>query len=402
MNAPAGFDGGDLAARDLETRGLTRNQLLAAAGAAGVGLFTLGPRRLLEPAFGAGEADLGVADTINFFSWQGYDLPIPVMKQWLKQNHVKLHSGPYVSTHADIQAKFTTGGGKGLYNLSTYDAGYGPDYKKLGIPTPLDMKKIPNFKHVYPVFQSGSFWNRFWHFDGQTWGIPWTWGIEGINYDAAKVKPPTSYRQLLEPQFKGKISIVDDPEAATWIGAHILGTFNIESKYTARQLKDIIALWRQFKKQARSIAPSYGDAADLFVAGEVIAVVPGWAAVNSFAAGKGLKTVKTILPKEGGASFCDSWFIPPDAKDTDAVYAWIDYTLTPLVQARGSEYLVAGTVTPAAVPLMNSATRSLYSYGSVSKLFQAAPLPAIPLFSPGKRYTRLSDWHDAWEAFKAA
>jgi spermidine/putrescine-binding protein len=381
-----------------ETR-LTRSALLRVGVGAGAAL-ALGPG-LAGSAAAADLVGSGVAGTINFFSWQGYDLPIPAMKAWRKRNHVTLHSS-YVSTHADIQAKFTTGGGKGLYNLSTYDCGYGPDYTKLGITSPLDLSKIPNFKHVYPLFRSGSFWTRFWHFKGQTWGIPWTWGIEGITYNAAKGKALKSYRQLLEPEFKGKLSIVDDPEAAVWIGAHILGVFNIGSKFTARQLKDIIDLWRKFKKNARSIAPSYGDVADQLVAGEAIYAVPGWAAVNSFAAGKGLKTVKTNLPKEGGASFCDSWFIPPDAKDTDTVYAWIDYSLTPLVQAQQADYLVAGTVTPASVRLMKSATRALYPYANIPRLFKKAPLPAIPLFSPGKGYTRLSDWHDAWEAFKAS
>jgi spermidine/putrescine-binding protein len=392
-------DGAELQVQENEENRLTRGKLLASAGAIGAGLLTAGPRQLLSPALGARQA--GVGGTIDFFSWQGYDIPIPAMKAWLKQNGITLHSS-YVSNHQEIQAKFTIGGGKGLYNLSTYDAGYGQDYQKLGITTPLDMSKIPNFKSVYSIFRSGTPWETFWHFKGQTWGIPWTWGIEGINYVSGKVPTPTSYLQLLQPQFKGRVGIVDDPAAAVWIAAHSLNMFNLPSKYTASDLKKFMAWWKPFKAQARSIAPSYGDVADQFVAGEIDVAVPGWAAVNSFAAGKGMKTVKTTLPKEGGASFCDSWFIPPDAKDTDSAYAWINYTLTPGMQAKAQAYEVAGTVTPAAVPLMDAATRSLYPYGNVKKLFAAAPLPGIPVLSPGPKYTRLSDWQDAWEAFKAS
>src|SRR5919109_1930231 len=96
-----------------------------------------------------------LSGTINFFSWQGYDLlDEPVMKAWRKKNGVTIHS-TYVNTHNDITAKFTGGGGKGIYNLSTYEAGYGPFYVDLGIPSPIDLSRVPNFKNAHSIFRSG-------------------------------------------------------------------------------------------------------------------------------------------------------------------------------------------------------------------------------------------------------
>src|SRR5512132_1334202 len=91
----------------------------------------------------SGPADV-TGTTLDFYSWQGYDIPVKPINEWLKSNDVTMKAN-YINTHDDITAKFTTGGGKGNYNLSTYEAGWGPLYIQLGIPEMLDPSKVPNF-----------------------------------------------------------------------------------------------------------------------------------------------------------------------------------------------------------------------------------------------------------------
>ena len=50
----------------------------------------------------------------------------------------------------------TAGGGKGIYNLSPYEAGYGPFYVGLNIPQPIDVSRVPNFKNAHPLFRTGA------------------------------------------------------------------------------------------------------------------------------------------------------------------------------------------------------------------------------------------------------
>src|SRR5919201_1335736 len=341
------------------------------------------------------------AGAINFFSWQGYDLlDEPVMKAWRKKNHVTIHS-TYVSTHNDITAKFTTGGGKGIYNLSTYEAGWAPLYIQLGIPSPIDLSRVPNWKNAHPLFRAGAVARRWWHVNGKQYALPFTWGIQGINYDASKMKAPKSYKDLLAPALKGKIGITDDSIAAIRIGAHATGLFRIDALYTKAQLDKIIAFWQELRKNARLIVPSYGNMADLFNAGEIVAATPGWAAVNSFAAAKGDNNVKHVAPKEGSATFCDAFMIPSGAKDVDSVYAYINQAFTPQAQAQAAELLVQAAVVPKAVPLMKKATRALYPYGDIAGvLTKSAPLSGVPVKVP-KGYTTVADWNDAWQRFKA-
>ena len=392
------------------SQAFTRRQLLyraaIVAGAVAVGpsvLAACGGSSEESPSSSAlASAGGSVAGTVSFLSWQGYDLVgVPAMDQWCKDNDVVVKS-TYISTHADITSKFTTGGGKGIYNTSTYFQGYGPWYESLGIPTPLDMSKVPNFKDTYPIFQTGPLAEQWYKINGNQLCVPFTWGLMGCNYDSAKTSAPASYLDLLDPQYKGKVGIVDDLIGSIVIGAHVKGFFKTDSLYTPDQAKQIMSYWTELKKNARTIIPSFGNMADQFVAGEIIVGVPGWAAVNNFAAGKGDKTVAHTVPQEGAAAFTDGYMIPPDAPEMDTVYAWINQALTPEVQAQTAEFLVQGAVTPAAVPLMSPETAALYPYDQIDDvLTNQAPLEAIPVDAPSG-YVSWEEWNKIWTAFKAS
>jgi spermidine/putrescine-binding protein len=338
--------------------------------------------------------------TLDFYSWQGYDIPVKPIKEWLKSNDVTMKAS-YINTHDDITAKFTTGGGKGNYNLSTYEAGWGPLYIKLGIPSVLDVSKVPNFQKAFEIFQTGEA-GKWFNVDGKQYAFPFTWGVQGINYQSDAIDAPTSYRDLLEPAFKNKFGITDDPVATIVIGAYVLGIYRADSQYTSDQLNQIVDFWKQMKANARLIIPSYGNMADLLASGEIVAGTPGWAAVNSFAADKGDDAVKHTVPKEGAATFCDAYMIPAEAPNAETAYAFINEAFTPEAQAAEAAYLVQACVVPDALPLMDAATRALYPYDDIQTLLSTtAPLEAIPNEVP-EGFVNYQDWVKAWEGVKAA
>ena len=392
------------------SQAFTRRQLLfraaLVAGAVAVGptvLAACGDSSEESPSSSASASAGGsVAGTVSFLSWQGYDLVgVPSMDKWCKDNDVVVKS-TYISTHADITSKFTTGGGEGIYNLSTYFQGYGPFYESLGIPVPLDMSRIPNFKDTFPIFQTGPVAEQWWLIDGNQLCAPFTWGLMGCNYDSAKTKAPASYLDLLKSEYKGKVGIVDDVIGSIVIGAHVKGIFRSDSLYTPEEAEQIMSYWYELKKNARTIIPSFGNMADQFVAGEIVVGVPGWAAVNNFAAGKGYETVAHTVPQEGAAAFVDGYMIPQEAPDLDTVYAFINQALTPEVQAETAEFLVQAAVSPAAVPLMSEETAALYPYDQIEDILtNQAPLEAIPVGAPAG-YVDWEEWNKIWTAFKAS
>ena len=113
-------------------------------------------------------------------------------------------------------------------DLAEYNQGYDKLYiEDLKIISPLDESKIPNYNEqdIFPGFYKRSTWFK----DGKLWGVPWTWGLNSLIYNPAAMAAPTSYTDLLKPELKGKIALVDD-SLATWPAAvRLAGLIDTES-----------------------------------------------------------------------------------------------------------------------------------------------------------------------------
>lgn len=385
-------------------RELTRRELLRRGGLVAVGVG-IGPAAL---AACGGETEGGavgeegttatqaakIGGPIDFLSWEGYDLQ-KEMKAWRDEHGVTIRA-TYIGTHDDIQAKLKAGGATS-YDLITYYQGYIDLYRKLDILTPLDEAKLPNVATMYPYFREGEASDRFWKIDGKRYGVPWTWGTTTLDYRADKIDPPGSWYDLLKPEFKGKVGWVPDATGAFTLAGHILG-FDVP-EYTQDEFKQCAALLRRFRGQIRTFAPSFGDLANQFSGGEILASFVGWAAVGVFAGPKA--HVKSTIPKEGSYSFCDSYAIPPTADNIDTVDAFINEALTAEVQAKQAESLSAGVVNPDAVPLMSKDVAALYPYDQLDAHLERAPFyPRAPLEAEGGVMTQ-NDWLKEWEKIQA-
>ncbi|HEX7246982.1 MAG TPA: ABC transporter substrate-binding protein, partial [Actinomycetota bacterium] len=147
--------------------------------------------------------------TLNFLSWEGYDIPVDSMNAWRKDQGIEV-SPTYIANHDEIQAKIKGGGQAAGYDLITYYQGYMPLYTELDILTPLDESKLPNLSELFPFWASDV--NNFWiNPEGERIGVPWTWGSIGLTYNSAEVDEMSSWYDLLDPSLSGKVATVDDP-----------------------------------------------------------------------------------------------------------------------------------------------------------------------------------------------
>jgi spermidine/putrescine transport system substrate-binding protein len=380
--------------------GYSRRQVLAG----GLGLAAAGAAAPLLSACGSssgsGNSGNSTAGTINFLSWVAYDLRFPQMNKWRAQNNIKMTS-TYISDYPEIPAKLSSPATRGLYNLATYGAQYGQTWKELGILTPLDMSKIPNYANSLPYFKSGPTWAKSWHFDGQQWGIPFTWSYSTTNYNAAKIAPPTSLSDFLKPELTKKFALNNDYQGEILLGAQALKIANQKGLFTHAQLNQIVNYLKALAKNALLVAPSNGDIANLFASGEIVACVDGFLGMQQLVAAKGVKTIKSVVPTEGSFSFVDSYFIPAGSKDTDSAYAFINEALAPPMQAQESGYLQAGVTTQKGVAALSTANSAAYQPSNVDILFQHAPLFDLPPSNPPQGYASDADWQAAWESVQA-
>jgi spermidine/putrescine transport system substrate-binding protein len=387
------------------TTPFSRRELLRRGGLV---VLSVGAAPTLLAACGGGDDGEAAAPeasgTIDYLSWEGYDIPDP-MAEWKQANGVTVKS-TYIGNHDEIQAKIKAAGGS--YDLITYYQGYEPLYTELDILTELDIDKIPNTENLFPVFREADERNLWITEDGAWTGVPWTWGSIGITWDDAKLPGGLdSWYDLLDPKFKGKVGVINDPNGAFTLTAHILG--KDPAAVPKEEYAEIEDFLRQMVGQAKSVAPSFGDMTTQLVAGDIVACFQGWAYQNALAAGAGNPNVKTKTPKEGAFSFCDLYAIPSTSDNRDTVHAWINEALVPATNAAIAEYLVAAVTVEDAVDLINAETKALYPYDDLAlgddtgerlkKLFEAAPFYGMPP-SESDEYVTFSEMSEKWEEIK--
>ena len=192
--------------------------------------------------------------------------------------------------------------------------------------------------------------------------------------------------------------MVDDPQGNLALTSKILGLD--PGALPKDKLQEVADLSAKFLAQTKGISASFGDMTTKLVSGEAVACYQGWAAMNSFAADAGLKTVLTNVPKEGSFSFCDAYAIPNGADNVDTALAWINESMDPVVNARAAEFLVGGVTVEASVTELNEATAALYPYDQLDSLLERAPFfNNSPLESD--EFVTIQEWNDKWTEIKA-
>jgi spermidine/putrescine transport system substrate-binding protein len=306
---------------------------------------------------------------VDFLSWEGYDIPDP-LKSWKKKNDITVKA-TYIGNHDEIQTKLKAGGAGAGYDIITYYQGYKPLYQELDILEPLDEQKLPNLKNLFPYFRSkqGNFWIDP---DGTRTGVPWTWGSIGITIDTRRVKSmPSSWLDLLEPQFKGRVAMPDDPVGSFTLSAHVNG-FD-PSKTTKADGEKVFDLLSKMAAQTSGISPSFGDATTKMTAGDADICWQGWAAMNQFAADAGVDSFETEVPKEGSFSFCDAYALPAGADNVDTALSWMNESLDPKVNAEAAVVLVGGVTVKDAVAELPKDIAGLYRYDQLDSLLERSP-----------------------------
>jgi spermidine/putrescine transport system substrate-binding protein len=389
----------------LEHARMSRLTLLRRSGAAAFGLGLM--PAVLAACGGDGDGEGAAPEasgTIDYLSWTGYDVPAP-MKAWKQTNGVRVKP-TYIGNHDDIQAKIKAGGG--AYDLITYYQGYKDLYTELEILSNIDTDKIPNTDGLFTVFKEPDERNLWIEEDGDWTGVPWTWGSIGITWDDARVPGGlSSWDDLLDPKFKGRVAMVNDPLGAFTLTSHILG--KDPAALPKAEYSEIRGYLEKMVAQAKTVSPGFTEMTNALVNGEADVCFQGWAYQNYLAAQAGHKTVKTKTPEEGAFSFCDLYAIPSTTDNEETVHAWINEALVPETNARIAEFLVAAVTVEEAVDMINAETKALYPYDDLelgdstgerlSKLFEIAPFYGNPPIESDE-FVTFSEMQEGWEEIK--
>lgn len=333
---------------------------------------------------------------VNYMGWQGYEEALKT-DGFLDKNSVVLRTS-YITGNEEIITKATSGG-LGSMDLVTPDGAHTRFMSELGILEPLDVARIPNLAGLYPEFAS----MNDTLIDGVRYSVPFMWGSIPLMYNADIVKePPTSWLDLLKPEFKGKVALVED--MISMIGDFALAATDAEvpTWLTPDQMNATFDLLKRIKKeQARAIAPTYGELATLFATGEVV-IAPAWQPVSIWAGDK--VNLKWAEPKEGVWVFVDCYAMAKDAPNQDANYLLLNQAISPGGQANAANINMTACTVKDAVPMLSEQARAIYSYDNLSSAFAKSGGRMYPLYptEPDGKHATFDDILGAWEDFLKA
>ena len=298
-----------------------------------------------------------VGGPLNLYTWQGYDTAGGLAK-WMKSQGITANL-KYITSPEEVPTVLKGPGGD-QWDISYGDNVVLTDYKNLGLIHPMTTQEVPGLLGLMPAFQVDPWKNA----DGTYNGAPWTWGFSGVTYRTDRVPDPTSWKDLLNPKYKGRVSTIDSATNNVALAALAVGV-DPDTMTTAQldgSVKDYLLALRG---QIKALATSIGDAISLLVSGDVDYMVVGLTYMDSVTAKRGVPT-KTVIPSEGAIGWADTAFVTATAPDPQNAFALVNHFLDPKFNAQANSELLQGPGVAASIPMLSAEVKALYPFNDIN------------------------------------
>jgi putative spermidine/putrescine transport system substrate-binding protein len=308
--------------------------MLLLAGCGGGGGSSSGGEELTKLGKGEGEVDL--------ISWAGYVEP-EWSKPFEQKTGCKVNDKIAGTSDEMVQLMRT-----GQYDGVSASGNASARLVDGGDVAPVNVSLVPNYKTIFSDLKNQPY-NTF---DGVHYGIPHGRGANLLMWNSDEVKPaPTSWNVMFDPKvaakYKGKISAYDDPiyiaDAAVYLKAH-QPELGIENPYelNGEQFEAAVEL---LKEQRANVGEYWSDAAKQIsaFAGGDDALGTTWQYQYFALKGEGHPVAASpasqgFLPEEGATGWSDTWMISSEAKHPNCMYMWMNWIVSPKVNAEVAEF----------------------------------------------------------------
>jgi len=294
------------------------------------------PKKDLQKSVGSGEGAL------NIIAWAGYaedgtdDKKVDWVHPFEQQTGCKVNV-KIGNTSDEMVQLMKTGqyDGVSASGDATLRLIYGGDV------APVNTTLVPNYATVAEFLKAKS-WNSV---KGQMYGIPHGWGANLLMWDPKKVSGELDSWSAVFDQaskYKGKVTAYDSPiyiaDAALYLKA-TQPDLGIKDPYslTSKQLSAAVDLLKQQKSSVGEYWADYTKEVQAFESGTSV-VGTTWQVIANTINADGKTAVKTVLPKEGATGWSDTWMISSKAKHPNCMYKWMDYIVSPKVNAQVAEW----------------------------------------------------------------
>ncbi|HOS98050.1 MAG TPA: extracellular solute-binding protein [Deltaproteobacteria bacterium] len=287
----------------------------------------------------------GARQEVYVFNWTDYIDP-DVIKQFEKETGIRVRYSTYDSNEALFaKLKIVKKDGYDVVFPSTY---FVERMRKLNMLKPMDKTKLTNLKHINPALL-----NKPYDPDN-TYSIPYMWGSSaiGINVRSVKEKDITSWNDLWNPRYKGKVLLMDDVREVFAMTLRSLGySGNDRDEAHIRKAYEKLLKLKPSVKVFNSDSPRQPFLNNEVVIGQI------WGG-EVYQANQENPDIRLVYPKEGAVFWADSMAIPASVRNIDAAYRFIDFLCRPDVAKKNCEFIGYATANLTAQNSLDVRTRS--------------------------------------------
>lgn len=253
------------------------------------------------------------SNKLNLFTWTEY-IPADIIECFSLVYGIEVNTDLF-SSNEELNAKLLQG-----RDSSAYDLVHPSDYMidvliREGLLQKADKSRLPNYKNLDAGLLRA-------YGDTLDYVVPFQMGTDAIVYNSETVKnPPTSWADLWNPEYEGRIVSVDDSRLVIGIALLTLGydintTDEGQLEEAKAKLLELIPNIRVFDSDSPKSALVAGDV-DLGIV---------WNGEAALAQMEDPRFVY-VFPKEGTINFYDGLALPTDAPHADAAYAFLNYMM---------------------------------------------------------------------------
>ena len=259
-------------------------------------------------------AQSDVKGSLTVLDWSGYD----AADFWVdfKNTYPNVTMNFEIgASDADIYAKMKAGDQADIFHPYT---GWLQFYVDEALVEEIDTSKLANWDKVPDSFKA------IGQIDGKQYFIPWDWGFTSILYRTDKIPEGVdSWAALMNPKYKGHISMWDDGPGAVTISSYI-HSYD-ETKVTADQLKAIKDEWIEQRQLNLLYWAGEPELIDAMAAGDIW-VAYAWQGAYAQLLAKSVP-VAYANPKEGRNSWVGVYGIRKGTKNLDLALKFLDAKL---------------------------------------------------------------------------
>jgi len=264
------------------------------------------------------------AETLKLLTWKGY-APQKTIDAFEKETGIKVEVT--FSNNEEMIAKLRATRGAGFDLAQPSQDRISSVQEKFKIYQAMDYSKIDASLFTASLLDAVK---KNTAVKGKSYAVPFCWGTSGLVVNSDKAPGADSWKALLDPKYKGRISYRLKRPTLIAVGFALgYDPFSLYSDTAAyKAMLDKVA---ETLIAAKPLVKNYwanGDSLLESMRSKEVFVAMAWDAGGWKLHGDN-KAIDFKAPKEGALGWIDTFAIPAKAKNVDAAYKWINFIMKP-------------------------------------------------------------------------